>query len=303
MNLRRIEAFLTVAETRNISRAAAQLEVAQSVVSRHVAALETQLGCRLFERTGRGVALTEPARRLAPRLRAALEEMERAAVEASEVGDQPTGVVRLGVVPAAVSPLVGLLYERVASRFPRIGLQFVEGFSNPLEEQLAAGQIDLAVINRYGRQRRRGEERLCTIDSLVIGPPGAFAQKGGEIAFRRLAELPLVLAARPNGLRVAMDQLCRRTGVQLRVVVESDSLLIMKDLVLQGGLCTVLPHQALHDDLERGALSAARLVQPALPRTLSLLASSRHAGSAATRAVSRELREIAQSPAVRSVWR
>ena len=69
MNLRRIEAFLTVAETRNISRAAAQLEVAQSVVSRHIAALEAELGCRLFERTGRGVALTPSAQQLAPRLR------------------------------------------------------------------------------------------------------------------------------------------------------------------------------------------------------------------------------------------
>ena len=160
--------------------------------------------------------------------------MQRAAVEATEAGDQPSGVVRLGVVPAAARPLVGMLYQRIASRFPRINLQFVEGFSNPLEEQLASGQIDLAVVNRYGRLRRRGEERLCVIDSLVIGPPGSFRKVGREIAFKQLAELPLVLAARPNGLRVALDQLCRRVGVQLRVVVESDSLLIMKDVVRAG---------------------------------------------------------------------
>jgi DNA-binding transcriptional LysR family regulator len=303
MNLRRIEAFLTVAETRNISRAAVQLEVAQSVVSRHIAALEAELGCRLFERTGRGVALTPSAQQLAPRLRAALDEMQRAAVEATEAGDQPSGVVRLGVVPAAARPLVGLLYQRIASRFPRINLQFVEGFSNPLEEQLASGQIDLAVVNRYGRLRRRGEERLCVIDSLVVGPPGSFRKDGREIAFKQLAELPLVLAARPNGLRVALDQLCRRVGVQLRVVVESDSLLIMKDVVVQGGLYTVLPNQAVHEDLQQGLLMASRLVKPTLPRTLSLVTSSRRPGTAATRAVWREIREIVQTVLVRTVWR
>lgn len=295
LNLRRIEAFLAVAEARNISRAAAQLEVAQSVVSRHVAALEAELGCRLFERTGRGVAPTAAAQQLAPRLQAALAEMQRAAVEAAEAGDRPGGVVRVGVVPAAAHPLVGLLYRRVAERYPRIALQFFEGFSNPLEERVVAGALELAVINRYGRARQRGEERLAVLDSLVVGPPGAFAEPGGELPFRLLAERPLVLAARPNGLRVALDQASRRAGVQLQVVVEADSMQTMKDLVLQAGLHTVLPYQALQDELERGALAWTRLVRPALPRTLSLLMSTRGPASAATRAVWREVVELARS--------
>lgn len=302
MNLRRIEAFLAVAEARSISRAAAQIEVAQSVVSRHIAALEAQLGCRLFERTGRGVALTQAAERLAPRLRAALEEMQRATIEAADIGDQPSGVVRLGVVPSAARPLVGMLHQRIAERHVRIRLQFVEGFSNPLEEQLAEGQIDLAVVNRFGRVTRRGDETLCVIDSMVIGAPGAF-KPGQEISFRQLAERPLVLAARPNALRVALDLPSKKAGVQLRVAVESDSLLIMKDLVVQAGLCTVLPRQAVHEELALGLLSAARLVKPTVPRTLSLIASVRRPGSAATRAVARELRDIVQHTLVHTAWR
>ncbi|MFT3956107.1 MAG: LysR family transcriptional regulator [Piscinibacter sp.] len=302
LNLRRIEAFLAVADARNISRAAAQIEVAQSVVSRHVAALEAQLGCRLFERTGRGVALTQAAERLAPRLRAAIDEMQRATGEAAEIGNEPSGVVRLGVVPSAARPLVGLLQQRLAARHPRIALQFVEGFSNPLEEMMADGRIDLAVVNRFGRMARRGEEKLCTIDSMVIGAPGAF-RPGQEISFRQLAERPLVLAMRPNALRVALDLPSKKAGVQLRVAAESDSLLIMKDLVVQSGLFTVLPRQAVHEELALGLLSAARLVKPTVPRTLSLVSSVKRPGSAATRAVARELRDIVQRELVRSAWR
>lgn len=295
MNLLRIQAFLTVAETRNISRAAAQLEVAQSVLSRHIRAMEEELGCRLFERTGRGVALTGAAERLAPRLRSALDEMHRATAEAAQTANQPSGVVRLGVVPAATHPLVGLLYQRITSRFPRIALQFVEGFSSPLEEKLASGEIDLAVINRYGKAQRRGEERLCVLDSYVIGPPGSFQPKGRDISFRQMVQLPLVLASRPNGLRLELDQLCRRVGVQLRVLVESDSLLIMKDLIMLNGFYTLLPRQAVYEELEHGLLDAARLVTPDLPRTLSLLSSPKGPSSAASRAVSREIREIVQT--------
>lgn len=301
LNLRRIEAFLAVFDARSISRAAAQIEVAQSVVSRHLAALEVQLGCRLFERTGRGVAPTPAAERLAPRLRGAIDEMQRATTEAADIGNQPSGVVRLGVVPSAARPMVGLLYQRVAERLPRVRLQFVEGFSNPLEEQIADGQLDLAVINRFGRQTRRGEERLCVLDSLVIGPPGLFAP-GQTLGFRQLAERPLVLAARPNG-RAPFDQASRQTGVQLNVLVESDSLLIMKTLIQRAGLCTVLPRQAVHEELARGELSAAKLVRPTVPRVLSLIVSHRGPGSAATTAVARELRALVDDTLRGTVWR
>ena len=89
LNLHRIEAFLAVMELRNISRAAAQIEVAQSVVSRHLSALEAQLGCRLFERTGRGVAPTPAAELLAPPLRTAIALMQQATEQAADLGNQP----------------------------------------------------------------------------------------------------------------------------------------------------------------------------------------------------------------------
>lgn len=302
LNLKRVEAFLAVAQARSISRAAAQLEVAQSVVSRHIAGFEADLGYRLFERTGRGVSLTAAAQQLAPRLRSAMQEMERAAIEAAEL-DQPHGEVRVGLVPSAARPLAGLLYQRIGARFPKIRLQFFEGFSNALEDRISAGDLDLAVFNRYGRLLHHDEERLCVVDSLVVGPAGALDHVHGAVPFRALAELHLVLAARPNGLRVALDQLCKRNGVALQIAVEADSLSTMKDLILQGGLYTVLPHQVLHDELEAGVMSAARLMRPAIRRTLSLATARSRPGSAAMRVVGREIRDIVQTPAVRAVWR
>ena len=106
--------------------------------------------------------------------------------------------MRLGVVPVAVRPLTGPLHDRVSRQLPRVRLQLIEGFSAPLEEQVRAGQIDLAVINRLGQVRRRGEQRLCTLDTHVLGPPGAFGADE-TLTFRQLADHPLVLAARPAG--------------------------------------------------------------------------------------------------------
>ena len=303
MNLHRIEAFLAVAQGGSITRAATQLDVAQSVVSRHVAALEADLGIRLFERTGRGVAMTEAAQLLAPRLRAALADMQRAAAEAAELGGQPGGLVRMGLVPAAAQPLVGLLHQRLAQRHPRIRLQFVDGFSHALDERLASGDLDLAVINRFSRLDPKGEERLCVVDSLLVGPPGALAPDAPALPFKRLAGVPLVLASRPNGLRTALDEVCRRVGVQLQVAVEADSMLTMKGLVMHGGLYSVLPYQLVHEELAAGRLSAAGIVRPTVPRVLTLVLSHRQAGSAAVRAVAQAVREIVRDALVKTVWR
>lgn len=292
LNLRRIEAFLAVMELRNISRAAAQISVAQSVLSRHLGALEAQLGCRLFERTGRGVVPTPAADRLAPPLQAAIAQMQRATQQAVDLGNQPSGIVRVGLVPVVVRALVGPLHVRVSRELPQVQVRFVEGFSAPLEAQIAAGQLDLAVINRLGGVRRRGEERLYSLDTHVIGPAGAFSD-GQTLTFRQLADLPLVLTARPSGVRAVLDQLSRKAGVTLKVASESDSPLISKELVLRGGLFTLAPRAALQQELDLGLLASARLVRPAVPRHLSLLTSTLGPTSAATRAVARELRAIA----------
>lgn len=303
MNLNRIEAFLAVADNGNISRAAAQLGVAQSVLSRHVKGFEQEIGAPLFERTGRGVAMTAAAERLAPRLRAALLEMEQATAEAADASAQPGGVVRLGVVPSAVHPLVGMLYQRVHASLPRIQLQFTEGFSGMLDKEVATGALDLAVVHRYRRSLRPGDERLCEMATYVIGAPGSLRAIRGGIALRDLASLPLVLAPRPNVLRTELDERCREMGVRLRVPVESGSLLIMKDLISLSGFFTLLPRQAVRNELEHGSLQAVRLADPGMPRTLVLLSGAGRTASAAARAVAHEIRKLVQSPPVGDIWR
>ena len=71
----------------------------------------------------------------------------------------------------------------------------------------------------------------------------------------------------------------------------------------RGGQRPVLPHHLVHDELQAGALTASRLLRPGFPRILSLAASTRHPGSAATRAVWREIRDVSQAHLVGKVWR
>ena len=73
-----LRAFEAAARHLSYTRAAAELAITQSAVSRHIRTLEADFGCRLFEREGRGLRLTEPGRLLLPGLQQGFAALEGA---------------------------------------------------------------------------------------------------------------------------------------------------------------------------------------------------------------------------------
>src|SRR5689334_10556361 len=100
-----VEAFLKVAQHRSFRRAAAALGVTPSAMSQAVRALEARIGATLFMRTTRSVGLTEAGERFLSRVKPAFEELVAASEIARDLGQRPTGLLRLSV-PRAVVPLI-----------------------------------------------------------------------------------------------------------------------------------------------------------------------------------------------------
>src|SRR6201998_4407069 len=100
-----VEAALGVAAHRNFRKAAAELGVTPSAISQTIRALEARIGAALFIRTTRSVGLTEAGDRFISRAKPAFEELVAAGEAARELGQRPTGLLRLSV-PRAVVPLI-----------------------------------------------------------------------------------------------------------------------------------------------------------------------------------------------------
>src|ERR1041384_1707778 len=105
-----VEAFLSVAQHRSFRRAAAELGVTPSAMSQAVRALEARVGAALFIRTTRSVGLTEAGERFLARAKPAFEELVAASEDARDLGQRPTGLLRLtvprSVVPILLAPLI-----------------------------------------------------------------------------------------------------------------------------------------------------------------------------------------------------
>jgi DNA-binding transcriptional LysR family regulator len=298
MELKDLAAFVGIAEQGSLTRAAAVLGVAQSVLSRRVSALERELGGRLFHRTGRGVVPTELGTSLMTRARNVVAEAAALADDARGVRQSPAGVVEIAFVPAVARPLVSMLCARLRREFPRIRLRAYEAYSGQVEDFLAHGRIDLGVFNRYGRGVVSGAELLFTSDVALVVPRKRYALKDREVPFRALAQYPLALPPQPNALVSAIRDLAARQGIAIEIALETGSAALTRDAVAAADLCTLVPMHLAQRDYRGAEFAFARIVKPSIVQRTWLALSTQRPATLAARTVARLARETASTVAL-----
>lgn len=268
VDLRQIRTFVHVAELGSISAAAERLHVAQPALSRQLQSLEQELGVRLFQRHGRGMALTEAGSLVLARSTGLLNGLEEMREELRHNAGAPSGEVSFALPPSVADGLSVPLVERFSSRFPQVKLSISTGYSGYVLDWLLRGQVDVAVLYDTAtsptlRSRRLMLERLYLIE----------ADENAEAAPVPVAELSLrrLILPRPqHGLRRLLDAVATQQGVVLDPVIEADSLPLQLELVRRGFGATVLPAMAVGQDLRRGGFSIRELCEPEVTRQLVL---------------------------------
>src|ERR1700756_2910919 len=169
-----VEAFLSVAQHRSFRRAAAELGVTPSAISQAVRALEARVGAALFIRTTRSVGLTEAGARFLSRAKPAFEELVAASDVARDLGQRPTGLLRL-TVPRAVVPI--LLERLIAS--------FCQAYPE-IEVEIAASAelVDIAAEG-FDAGIRLGQFIAADMVAVRLTPPFPFAVVGSPEYLRR----------------------------------------------------------------------------------------------------------------------
>jgi DNA-binding transcriptional LysR family regulator len=302
-DLHKWRAFVAIGELGSLTRAALFLNSNQSLLSRQLNALERECGARLFNRTGRGVEMSDVGQRIFPQVKALLEDAERLELDIRGEAREPAGRVTLGTLPSISPSLVGRLYTEVRQRFPGVHLKILEGSSGQVEEWLADARIDIAILYRYGASLPEHEQPLFTVDSYLVGARGDLVTRPGEVAFSALHELPFILPSVPNGLRTALDAMARQERITLAPVIEADSLPLQKSLVAQERLYTVLPLHAVWNEVAEGRVQAARIVSPPFQRTVAMASAKSKGPPRAVSAVAARIVAIVEEMSRQGMWR
>jgi DNA-binding transcriptional LysR family regulator len=141
-----LEVFREVARQRSITGAATTLRYTQSAVSRQIAALELEVGARLFDRLPRGVALTAEGACLLEHATAILDRLALARREVTAVHAGTAGHLRVGAFATADAALVPRALARFRATRPEVRLTLIEGVTGGLLTALLAGDADVVLV-------------------------------------------------------------------------------------------------------------------------------------------------------------
>jgi DNA-binding transcriptional LysR family regulator len=228
--------FLAAAEEENFQRAAARLNIAQSALSRHISALEEDLGgVRLFERLPRGVRLTNSGEQYLADVRRILETVDEATLRVQRVERGQTGHLRVAFTEAvAAQPLLAAALRRFQLSFPEVQVDLIAMRSKNQREDLRKGRIDLGFFYAEAGDEDVFDWTPVMTDGFLLAlPEGHRLADKGRITLDDLRGEPLIFPSKwhaPSTHERLMAEF-RARGIAPTIVAENPSADILNCLV------------------------------------------------------------------------
>jgi DNA-binding transcriptional LysR family regulator len=269
MQLRQLEYFVAVAESRHFTRAAAAVHVAQPSLSKQIRTLERELGAPLFSRARGRITLTAAGETLLPLATRILADVDSARVQVQELVGLVRGQLRLGATPTLSTVLLPRALRRFCNKYPGIDVHVEECGGRDLVRLLANGQLDLALVILPLHTR---DPALATIplfnEALVVAAPAdGSIVRAKWLRVRDLARHPLVMLRSGYEMRDVVLAALRRERIEPRVAIEGGELDAVLSFVEAGLGIAVVPSMVVEG---RAALRAVPFARPGLFRTVGI---------------------------------
>ncbi|TPN82005.1 LysR family transcriptional regulator [Mesorhizobium sp. CU3] len=271
MHPRLLKTFLAVARTRNVTRAAQEVNLAQSSVSDQIQALEAELGATLFARTRQGLELTSAGSALKPYAEQWLVLADEARAAVQSASGETQGSLSIGALETiAAARLAGWLSGfRIA--YPDIDMKLKIAGTGELLRRLGEGDIDVAFCfdrsDSDGLDDRFAKRSVAAERLVLIAPPG---ENGAEAGLAELAGRHFVATETGCVYRHLIDRTFAEAGLgKPRLAAEAGSIDAIAGLVAGGAGLALVPRLAVAAALERGEV--AEMTWPGTVRAADLV--------------------------------
>jgi len=301
MDLRQLRYFVALATQQHYGKAAGVLHVTQPALSRQIRLLEEELGVQLFERHARGAAPTDEAHLLLERAVFLLRYAEQIKADLLARQSAPRGPVAIGMSPGLAQQLTVMLTQAVLRQLPDVRLRFIEGFAPSLQDMLAQGEVDIALLIDPVDRSSLVSSPLLDEQICLIGTPGDRRIRKARLTIRDLAGVPLVMTGLvKSGVRLKLEDAAARAKVDLLPVVEVETAEVARRLVLDGVGLTAHFAAAVNEDIATGKLRAVPIEGLSLHRVIARAAD--RPVSRATEAVIGLLRSVVERHVGEGKW-
>lgn len=270
MDLRQLRHFVAVFERGNVSKAADDIAISQPALTRSLKTLEDELGVELLQRHARGASSTEAGERFYHHAKSILAECSRARLDAAQPSGELAGEVAIGIGPLFATHIVDATVAEFCDAHPKVTITVLQGFFEELVTLLELGQIELAFINIPLLEPPESivVEPLFKIKaSVFVGSDHPLAQNEA-LSNEDLSQAKWVVVDKPHSIEV-FDALFLAEGIAApRTAVRTNSLTLMRSLVLHAGFVGLIPdhllkHESTADQVKRLDVPSTPIVREA----------------------------------------
>jgi DNA-binding transcriptional LysR family regulator len=269
LNLHLLRLFATVVRTGSFSRAADVLHISQPAISKGVRDFELQVGCRLLDRTPKGVRPTREGQALA-RHAEALFAAERAAEdELLSLRNLDSGSLRIGASTTIATYMIADYLGIFHRNYPGIDLHLVSANTRDIADLMIAHDIEFALVEGPVEGDELVSQAWRTdVMSLIVSPQHRFAASDRAIDGTALEDEILIVREPGSGSREVVAQALAAQGIEPKRTLQIGSTEAIKQAVAAGLGVAIVSTATISDQVRLGRLKTVPMRDLRIERTL-----------------------------------
>ncbi|MED1204972.1 LysR family transcriptional regulator [Heyndrickxia acidicola] len=257
MELRQLIYFIEVAKREHVTKAAEEMHIAQSAVSRQISLLEAELGVTLFYREGRNVQLTPIGKTFLEHAELVLLELDKAKKKVEEYLNPNAGVLKLGFSTGLSVQTFSMVFSQFKEMHPNLQFQLLQGTQGYLLKLMERGEVDIAFAAPVPQDEPLVKgDILFTEKILLLMPEHHPLAQQHSIRVGQLRSERFVTFRAGLPIRQFLDKACEQAGFEPAIAFEGEDMDTIKGLVSAGIGIAILPELALASHLPGGVVTA-----------------------------------------------
>jgi LysR family nitrogen assimilation transcriptional regulator len=271
MEIRQLMHFIAVAGAGSLRKASENIHISHPAISMSIKNLENSLGVKLLVKGTKGVSLTYAGELFLSKAHLILRQIDDLSISLHSTKDSPVGNVSLGMPYGINNAIAAPMFKILRDRYPGINLIVEEGNTTSLERSFENEILDLMITYDINNKMDQKCQAIYVEEFYFIRKFEPNVDLEPEINLQDLIQYPIVSSPGIHSMRRTIERYAFHNGVTFNFARDFQSAHASLKIVVEGLAYTIAPWDLVHDYVKGGLVTAQRIINPSMERTVCLV--------------------------------
>jgi len=254
INLSFIKSFVTLSKIGSFKATAQKLFITQPAVSQHIQSIEKNLNVKLFERQGKKVFLTTGGKIFLPYAENILQQYQEAKIQTSETTNQYNGIIRVATIYSIGLYKLQPLIREFLKKYPQVDIHLEYHQNSLIYEMIANRSIDFGLVAFPYKRKDIQFNIFAQEDMILVQSPQRRIFPKKNITLSLLDQKKFIILDPKTPTQESINHFLRVNNIKIHVVHAYDNIDTLKNAVLLGMGCAIVPKNTVTRELKEGSL-------------------------------------------------